>query len=454
MSLLKKLTLGIVLVSTMGTLMSCSKKDNKETKDNISIKSLSTEEVKNHLNEDSWIILDTRLSDSYNGWILYDEARGGHIPKAKDFSANWLRVDAKDKEKRLEEALENKGITKDKNIILYDANKGEDSKLVYEYLNNKGYNNIYSYDIKKWALDSSLPLEKYEGYELLVPAKILNEVVLGKKPESFENSKNIKILEASWGDEEQTYKKGHVPGSVHINTDTIEPPPTWMLAEDSVLKDFALSYGLNKEDTVILTGAEQMAAYRLASVLSYIGVKDVRVLNGGNGAYESAGYTLETKSNEKTKVEDFGCEIPGNKEVITTIEELKEDLKEANFTLVDNRTWEEYIGKISGYSYHDKKGRIDGAVFAYAGVNGPTSLEYYRNVDNTMRNGYEIEKMLKDQGIDLNNHLAFMCGSGWRAAEVYTYCKVMGIKNTSIYSDGWIGWSNNGNPSVSGDPKK
>ena len=422
MSLLKKITLGLIAVSTTVTFMACS--GNKSNEVNTSIKSLSTKEVQENLKDNSWIAVDTRLSDSYNGWILYDEARGGHIPNAEDFSANWIKVDAKDKENKLDEALKTKGITTDKNIILYDAN-GED-----------------------------LPLEKYEDYGLIVPAKILKEVIDGNKPETFENAKNIKVLEASWGDENQTYGKGHVPTSVHINTDTIEPPPTWMLADDKTLTQFASDYGINKDDTIILTGSEQMAAYRLASVLKYMGVKDVRVLNGGDGAWTSAGYELETKVNHKTPGGDFGATIPADPEVITTIPELKEDLKKSDFTLVDNRTWDEYIGKISGYSYHDKKGRIEGAVFGNAGENGPTSLEYYRNVDNTMRNGYEIEKMWEDQGINLKNHLAFMCGSGWRAAEVYTYANVMGLKNTSIYSDGWIGWSNGGNPSITGDPIK
>lgn len=451
MSLLKKLTLGLMAVSTTLTFMACS--GNKSNETNTSIKSLSTKEVQENLKDNSWIAVDTRLSDSYNGWILYDEARGGHIPNAEDFSANWIKVDAKDKENKLDEALKTKGITTDKKIILYDAN-GEDSKVVADYLSKKGYKNLYSYDIKEWASDKDLPLEKYEDYSLIVPAKILKEVIDGNKPETFENAKNIKVLEASWGDENQTYGKGHVPTSVHINTDTIEPPPTWMLADDKTLTQFASDYGINKDDTIILTGAEQMAAYRLASVLKYMGVKDVRVLNGGDGAWTSAGYELETKVNPKTPGVDFGATIPADPEVITTIPELKEELKKSDFTLVDNRTWDEYIGKISGYSYHDKKGRIEGAVFGYAGENGPTSLEYYRNVDNTMRNGYEIEKMWEDQGINLKNHLAFMCGSGWRAAEVYTYANVMGLKNTSIYSDGWIGWSNGGNPSITGEPTK
>ena len=378
--------------------------------------------------------------------------RGGHIKGAVDFSANWLTVDSKDKEKTLDKALETKGIEKDKNIVLYDAN-GKDAKEVANYLSEKGYKNLYTYNVADWAKDESLPMESYENYEMIVPATIVNDILDGNKPETFENSKNIKIVEASWGEESEAYSKGHVPTSVHINTDTVEPPPQWMLASDEELAKFANDYGFTKDDTVIVTGPDVMASYRVAVVLRYIGINDVRVLNGGNNAWTSAGYELETKSNKPVAGNDFGATIPANPDLIDTQAELKEMLKDSNNVLVDNRSWDEYIGKISGYSYHDKKGRIPGAVYGYAGTSA-TTLEDYRNIDNTMRNADEIKALWKDAGIDTNKHLMFMCGSGWRAAEVLTYANVMGFDNTSLYSDGWIGWSNDtSNPTETGEPK-
>ena len=65
MSLLKKLTLGLMAVSTTVTFMACS--GNKSNETNTSIKSLSTKEVQENLKDNSWIAVDTRLSDSYNG---------------------------------------------------------------------------------------------------------------------------------------------------------------------------------------------------------------------------------------------------------------------------------------------------------------------------------------------------------------------------------------------------
>lgn len=80
-------------------------------------------------------------------------------------------------------------------------------------------------------------------------------------------------------------------------------------------------------------------------------------------------------------------------------------------------------------------------------------MYYYRNIDKTMRNAQEIEELWKKDGIDTAKHLSFMCGSGWRASEILWYSMVMGMENTSLYSDGWIGWSNSGLPTEAGDNK-
>ncbi|MCS5422931.1 MULTISPECIES: sulfurtransferase [Psychrilyobacter] len=450
------ITLSIIMV--VFSLVGCSTEDKKEKEKSSSqgeYTIIDTQRVEEALNDPSFVIVDTRLNDAFNGWKLEGISRGGRIRGAVDFSANWLKVEADHKEDILNEALETKGIIKEKNIVLYDAN-GKDAQEVADYLKEKGFKKIYVYDMNKWADDAGLPMENYRNYQLIVPASIVKDIIDGNKAETFENANNIKIVEASWGEEKTSYAKGHIPTSFHINTDAVEPPPAWMLADDEILAKFAVKYGFTKEDTVIVTGEEQMAAYRVATVLRYIGVEDVRVLNGGTTAWTMAGYELETESNKPVAVEDFGGVIPGNPDVIDTMEETKAGLKTPDqFTLVDNRTWKEFIGEESGYTYHDKKGRIPGAVFGYAGKTNSYSMDYFRNIDKTMRNAGEFLDIWKKQGIDTNKHLSFMCGSGWRVAEIYTYANVVGIEDIGIFSDGWIGWSNEpNNPTEKGEPKK
>ena len=166
---------------------------------------------------------------------------------------------------------------------------------------------------------------------MLVPAEVVNDILEGKTPETFDRGKKIKLVEASWGEEKTSYAKGHIPTSFHINTDYIEPPTEtepvmWMLADDETLSEFALKFGFQKDDVVIVTGEEQMAAYRIALVLRYIGVEDVRILNGGTLAWTLAGYELEKKSNEPSPVTDFGGVIPGNPSAIDTMAEMIQGL--------------------------------------------------------------------------------------------------------------------------------
>jgi thiosulfate/3-mercaptopyruvate sulfurtransferase len=231
----------------------------------------------------------------------------------------------------------------------------------------------------------------------------------------------------------------------------------WMLADDKTLSDFALEYGFSQNDTVIVTAAEPLASYRVATVLRYIGVDDVRVLNGGTLAWTMAGYELETKRHDHpASVHDFGENIPGNPGVIDTMTETRDGLQHpATFCLVDNRTWKEHIGESTGYSYHKIKGRVPGSRYGHAGIKDAYSMEYFRNPDKTMRNGAEFIALWEKEGIDTNKHLSFMCGSGWRAAEVYYFADTYGLKDIGLFSDGWIGWSNDSaNPIETGLPKK
>ena len=91
-------------------------------------KILSTEQIKEVLKKENAVVVDTRINDAFNGWALDGMKKGGHIEKATDFSAHWLTVDMdkSKKDKALKEALINKGITKDKEVVLYDSN-GKDA---------------------------------------------------------------------------------------------------------------------------------------------------------------------------------------------------------------------------------------------------------------------------------------------------------------------------------------
>lgn len=417
--------------------------------------SLTTEQMQQKLKDTGTIILDTRSNDAFNGWIEESAERGGHIPGATDFSAQWLQVDLKDRDQRLDTALKEKGIDPDKQIVLYDGN-GQDSQKVAAYLSTKGFKNFATYDVNQWASDKTLPLESYPDYQILVPSHWIKDVIDGKTPQAYDGNKKIRLFQVGWGPRSDKMQPNFIPGASRMNTDDFEEGPIWNRLSDERLKAAMLKYGITHDTLVVLygvEGADLMAAFRLYAILKYMGVQDVRVLNGGFAKWQQAGYSADEQGRSLQAVSDFGVATPAGKTYIIDMPQAKALLADkTDSQLVDIRTLDEYSGKIPGYSDITAKGRIPGSYWGQAGTD-TSNLNDYRNPDQTMKNAAEIIKMWQIHGISPNKRLSFYCGTGWRAAEVLAYANVMGVKNASLYDGGWYEWSADPkNPIADGPP--
>ncbi|WP_227762119.1 rhodanese-like domain-containing protein [Zhaonella formicivorans] len=404
---------------------------------------ITAEELKTKLDDKDFVIVDIRDEAAYIGWALDGLERGGHIRGAVDFPYPWLK---KMNKQTLTDTLKTKGITADKNIVIYDVDKGN-SEAMAGALKELGYKNIYIYKggASEWAKNKDLPMESLPNYSKLVHPAWVNDLINGKNPETYPG-KGYKLFEVSWGQGED-YKKGHIPGAVHINTDEVESEPLWNRLSDKELEKMLLNNGITHDTTVVLYSADTTPAARVALIMMYMGVEDVRILNGGFEAWKNAGFEIETGSNPKKPVTDFGKPTPAHPEYIIDMPEAKELLKDPNGCLVSIRSWAEQIGETSGYSYIKPKGRIPGDVWGH-------DIKDYRNIDQTMRNAAEIQAFWKEWGITPDKKIAFYCGTGWRAAEVWFYAYVMGWPNISVYDGGWYEWSSDkNNPIETGEQK-
>jgi len=191
---------------------------------------------------------------------------------------------------------------------------------------------------------------------------------------------------------------------------------------------------------------------RAALLLLYAGVEDVRVLNGGLAAWLAAGQPVSTQETVPSPVERFGRSVPARPEFIIDIEEAKEYIADRHSELVSMRSWDEFIGKVSGYHYIGPKGRIPGALFGNCGSDA-YHMENYRNHDNTMRCYHDINERWREAGVTPDKRIAFYCGTGWRASESFFYAYLMGWDNIAVYDGGWYEWSMDaGNPIEIGIP--
>ena len=413
---------------------------------------VSKDELRRRLTDPGLMIVDVRPLPAYNGWRSNGEPRGGHIAGAAAFPSAWL--DSVD-EVEVERLLYSKGIVPDREVVLYGAGS-DDVSTVWNRLAELGHTGlrIYEQGWVEWASDKTLPGERLPNYDKLVHPGWLKHLLDGGRPEAAPTSRFL-LFHVNFGVPEE-YEENHIPGALYLDTNQLESPVDWNSHSPEELDAALRALGITHDTTVILYGrdtegdadekwpgrrAGQISACRAALILRYSGVEDVRLLDGGYDAWVRAGNRLETTLRDPTPVHTFGVSIPQHPEVIVDIEEAKEILSAPDdAVLVSVRTWNEHIGKVSGYNYIRPAGRIAGDVWGNCGSDA-YHMQHYRNVDNTMRAYPEIAANWADAGITPDKWVAFYCGTGWRASETWFYAYLMGWQTIAVYDGGWYEWS-------------
>ncbi len=298
---------------------------------------------------------------------------------------------------------------------------------------------------------SNVKAEQVDTKKVFVSPEWVQSVIDGNQPES----KNYTILEASWGTykDSPTYKKGHIPGALHVDTSSVESEPIWNISDPKVVEKGMLDLGVTKDKTVIIYGNDISAASRVAYAYLWAGVDNVKVLNGGIDAWKKAGYKTETTVEKATPAKDFGTTVPAHPEYLMSIETVQDKLKnDKKFRLVSIRSKEEFEGKTSGYSYIDRAGEPKGAVWGHAGSD-PYNMQDYLHKDGTVITANEMEKLWSDSNFNKSNELSFYCGTGWRAAVPWLIAYDAGWEGMTVYDGGWNEWQMNNNlPVQVGDP--
>jgi thiosulfate/3-mercaptopyruvate sulfurtransferase len=408
---------------------------------------MAIEELHERLADPGLVVVDTRPLHAYNGWCIDGATRGGHIPGAIAFPGEWepLLDDAD-----LGDVLVTKGVTTDREVVLY----GDGAPSLHARLASLGYSVRTLENWATWIADAVLPLEQLPLYRRLVHVDWLRTLLAGGRPEAAPAGRAL-LFHVNFGVPEE-YEESHLPGALYLDTNWLENPVDWNRRTPDELEEALQRLGMTDDTTVVLYGrdtegranekwpgrrAGQIAAARAALILTYAGVEDVRILDGGYDRWVQAGNELETTVREPSPVPSFGASVPVRPEVIIDLEAAKEILADRDgAALVSVRTWREHIGETSGYNYIEAAGRIAGDVWGNCGSDA-YHMQHYRNVDNTMRAYPEIAANWVEAGITSDKWVAFYCGTGWRASETWFYALLMGWQNVAVYDGGWFEWS-------------
>jgi 3-mercaptopyruvate sulfurtransferase SseA len=259
-----------------------------------------------------------------------------------------------------------------------------------------------------------------------------------------------RLFEVGFGAAE-AFERGHIPGAGYIDTAQLEHGPLWNKVPDQALEQLLLGHGIRHDVTVVLYSRNPLAAARAAHLMLYAGVEDVRLLDGGFDAWGRAGLPLaQGRPHQYMPAGDFGAAFPAHPEFLIDMPQARRLLDQADGALVSIRTWNEFIGRTSGYSYIDARGDIRGARWGRSGDDDDVNcMTEFHHDDGRMKSSAEIHCMWRAAGVHSGQHTVFYCGTGWRASLAFFYAWLMNWERIGVYDGGWCEWSRDAaNPMV------
>lgn len=284
-----------------------------------------------------------------------------------------------------------------------------------------------------------------------VTPKWLNSAMAGQQ----KGYEKVVVCEVSYGKVADTYAKGHVPGAINVFSTEVEDATgepgqhkAYNLLSVKEIRKNLIAKGITANTKVVLYDAfgDPCEVGRQAYGYIVAGVKDVKILNGDLKAWKKAGFTAQKKANKPKAVKSFGS-AKAHLEYWTSTEDAKAKLDkndpnyDPKFKLVSIRSEDEWLGLTSGYGYIPKAGEPKGAVWG-KGAQTAADVADFVNKSGTVKKLSSIRKIWEgaDFKSDGSEHLAFYCGTGWRATVPFLRLYESGITNISVFDGGWYEW--------------
>jgi thiosulfate/3-mercaptopyruvate sulfurtransferase len=270
----------------------------------------------------------------------------------------------------------------------------------------------------------------YPRPDLLVEASEL------AKPEA---ARAFRIVDVRLREE---YDAGHVPGAVWFNIARHRTAPVDDKGERA-WRDLLAEKGIGPDTKVVVyDDGDVREAARLWWLLRYLGVKDVRLLNGGWPAWQAAHGPTAKEEPQVARAEGAFHREGGR---LATKAFLLEHLKEKPPQIIDARSTKEFCGEAGAAR---RRGAIPGSVH----------LEWSDTIDpksKRFKGPDQLARLFQEAGVDPNRPAVTYCQSGGRAAVMAFALELMGGKEVRNYYQSWGEWGNaEDTPVVKPPPKR
>lgn len=235
----------------------------------------------------------------------------------------------------------------------------------------------------------------------------------------------------------EDYKENHIQNSINILAKSWITKKKEILNEmisDDDLKDLVGDAGIKQDSVVVIAGTvavplDLVSAARVAWTLTYAGLKNVAILNGGMEKWEKEGKPL-TKTIVKPKAKPFAPKF--DKTLLVNKDYVMKNLDKA--IIVDVRTADFYSGE-KKQTFVERAGHIKNA------KNLPWGT--LLNEDKTYKSKDEIEKIMAPViGADKTKTIIFYCDTGMFATPAWLMAySLSGYSNAKVYDGSAQEWA-------------
>jgi thiosulfate/3-mercaptopyruvate sulfurtransferase len=231
---------------------------------------------------------------------------------------------------------------------------------------------------------------------------------------------------------EEAYRKGHLPGAVHLDWKALKDPDNEVyVIPPGKFTAMMGRLGIGNDTTVVgYDDQGGLGPTRLWWVLDYYGQRQAKVLNGGwnKWAKEKRPVTTEVPTPQAAQ---FSVNIDTGK--ICLLDELLVDMKDPNTVIVDARTPAEY----SGFDVRAKRG---------GHIPTTVNIDWVRNVTNDdikiFKPAADLRKMYEAAGVTPDKEIIVHCHTGVRAAHTIFTLTLLGYNQLRNYDGSWQEWGN------------
>lgn len=259
---------------------------------------------------------------------------------------------------------------------------------------------------------------------------------------------SLKVVDASWhlGDRDgrAEFQAARIPGAVFFDLDVVsdaDSPLPHMLPSAQAFAASMGALGLKADDAIVVyDGAGLFSAARAWWMLTVMGARDVRVLDGGLPKWRAEGRAVETGPAQAPAPTTFDARF--DPAAVADLDDVRQALAQAG-QVVDARGAPRFLGQAPEPRPGLRSGHMPGA----------RNLPYGQllNADGTLKAGAALDAAFRSAGIDPDRPVVTSCGSGVTAAILSLGLARLG-RASRLYDGSWAEWGGRSDtPAVTGD---